>query len=192
MKLNRKELKEHAKVSMKGNMGSFWLTFLLVTLLASLISTIPVIGTIPGTTLSSIIGVAIGRNIWDMGCCETRDPLDLFSRNFFGWIILVFRIAFQVMLWSMLFFIPGIIKAVAYSQALYIYADNPDMKSGEAIKASRQLMKGRFWEYIIYGLSFYPWLLLCACTCGIAAFYVTPYMCICNAGYYRFLSDNIE
>ncbi len=93
-------------------------------------------------------------------------------------------------LWTLLFIIPGIIKGISYSQALYIAYDNPDMSPSDAIKASKKMMKGHKWEYFVLQLSFIGWIFLVILTFGILAiFYVNPYMNMTNALYYENLKQ---
>ena len=54
------------------------------------------------------------------------------------WILM----GLYVFLWSLLFVIPGIIAAYRYRQALYLLLDHPDMRIGECIRESKQLMRG--------------------------------------------------
>ncbi len=92
-----------------------------------------------------------------------------------------------VSLWSLLFWIPGIIAAYRYSQAYYILAENPDMGIMECIRESKAMMVGHKMDKFILDLSFIPWYLLTAVTCGLAALYVSPYTEITNAAFYNSL-----
>lgn len=89
-----------------------------------------------------------------------------------------------ISLWSCLCVIPGIIAALRYSQAFFILAENPDMSIRDCVNESKNLMSGRLWEFFVLQLSFIPWSLLTAVTCGLAGLYVQPYMQITFAGYY--------
>lgn len=60
-------------------------------------------------------------------------------------------------LWSLLFYIPGIIKALSYSMANYILADNPEMTAREALRESKIIMHGHKWELFVLNLSFILW-----------------------------------
>ena len=79
-------------------------------------------------------------------------------------------------LWSLLLIIPGIIKGLGYSMAMYILAENPDMPALEALKKSQEMMDGHKMELFVLYLSFIGWFLLTAVTCGIASLYVTPFV----------------
>lgn len=89
-----------------------------------------------------------------------------------------------VTLWSFLFFIPGIIAGLRYSQSFFVLAENPDMSIRDCVNESKALMSGRLWELFVLQLSFILWGLLSVITFGIASLYVQPYMQITYAGYY--------
>ncbi|MBP5491408.1 MAG: DUF975 family protein [Clostridiales bacterium] len=66
----------------------------------------------------------------------------------------------SIFLWSMLFFIPGIIKTYEYSMVSYILAENPNLKWREAKKLSKQMTRGYKWKMFLTDLSFiYIWIL---------------------------------
>jgi len=65
-------------------------------------------------------------------------------------------------LWSLLFFIPGIIKALSYSMAPYILAEKPELTANDAISESRRMMDGNKWRLFCLCFSFIGWALLCA------------------------------
>lgn len=95
-----------------------------------------------------------------------------------------------LILWSLLCVVPGIIKAISYSQSYFLMAERPELRGSAAITESRRLMQGHKWEYFVFQLSFLPWWLLVAVTCGIAGIYVFPYYETALAGYYRRLVDS--
>lgn len=88
-------------------------------------------------------------------------------------------------LWTCLFIIPGLIAIVAYSQTVYIMLDHPEMTPMQAIRASRQLMRGHKWEYFVLEVSFYGWSLLSVCTLGLLSIWLNPYIGITQASYYN-------
>lgn len=82
-----------------------------------------------------------------------------------------------IFLWSLLFVIPGIIKAYEYYMVPYLLAEYPDMTWREASLRSRDMMYGNKMETFILELSFLPWHFLSAMTGGIVGlFYVNPYV----------------
>lgn len=96
-----------------------------------------------------------------------------------------------LLLWSLLFIIPGIVKAYSYRMVSFIIADNPEMSALDAITKSRDMMRGHKWEAFVLDLSFLGWLILSGCTAGILGiFYVNPYIFETNAELYLALKDN--
>lgn len=87
---------------------------------------------------------------------------DLFSqfRRIGSGIAMNILIAIYVTLWSLLFFIPGIIKGLSYSMTTFILAENPGMSANEAITRSRHLMDGNKWRLFCLNFSFLGWTLL--------------------------------
>lgn len=57
--------------------------------------------------------------------------------------------------WSLLFFIPGMIKQLSYAMTPYIMQDNPDMKAMDAITESRRMMAGNKRNLLKLYLSYY-------------------------------------
>jgi uncharacterized membrane protein len=94
-----------------------------------------------------------------------------FIRSLEGYL----RITIFTFLWSLLFIIPGIIKAFAYSQTFFLMADDKKLSAGEAQKKSIAMMKGHKLDLFVLQLSFLPWAILCALTFGLAAIWVIPY-----------------
>lgn len=78
-------------------------------------------------------------------------------------------------LWSMLFFIPGLIKSYAYAMVKYVMVDF-DLSGTDAITKSRELMRGYKWKLFKLQLSFIGWELLAAFfTFGIGMIFLMPY-----------------
>jgi uncharacterized membrane protein len=143
--------------------------------------------------------LALGLSVVEVGytkiCLNATDGkmvqiADMFStlRQFGRWLIAALLILVKVMLWSLLFFIPGIIAALNYSQTYFIMLDDPDIGAMEAINQSITLMRGHKAEYFVLMLSFILWEMLVSVTLGIAALYVGPYYQLTLAEYYRELS----
>ena len=57
--------------------------------------------------------------------------------------------ALLTFLWGLLFILPGIIKGIAYSQALNIKADNPEYSAMECVRRSNEMMNGRKGKYFL-------------------------------------------
>lgn len=88
-------------------------------------------------------------------------------------------------LWSLLFFIPGIVKTYSYSMAAYILYEHPEMTPNDAITKSRELMDGNKWRLFCLEFSFIGWSILCIFTCGIGVLWLIPYEQTAIAAFYR-------
>jgi uncharacterized membrane protein len=103
-------------------------------------------------------------------------------------IVLNLLIGVFVMLWSLLFVIPGIMAAYSYRLAPYILLDNPEIGGREAIRRSKALMRGHRWDLFLCDLSFIGWALLTALTAGILSVWVVPYQSTTYARFYDVLT----
>ena len=94
-----------------------------------------------------------------------------------------------VLLWSLLFIIPGIMASFSYAMTSYILAENPELTAGEAIEQSKQMMYGHRWRLFCLQFSFIGWELLSALlTLGIGGLWITPYKQAAIAAFYREIS----
>ena len=90
--------------------------------------------------------------------------------------------------WSLLFIIPGIVKAYEYRMIPYLIADDSSLTTKEAFDESRRLMRGNKFKALVLDLSFVGWNILNLCTLGILGFfYVGPYRNQTNAALYEAL-----
>ena len=109
-----------------------------------------------------------------------------FDKNYKNAVKTAFFKDLFIWLWSLLFVIPGIIKAYEYRLVPYIFAENPDMKYSDILAESSKLMKGNKWKTFVLDLSFIGWELLSLCTCGLlSVFYVDPYRLQTDAALYE-------
>ena len=76
----------------------------------------------------------------------------------------------MVMLWSILFVIPGYIALYRYAMTPYIMAENENLSVMEAITESKRIMMGNKWRLFCLDLSFLGWELLGILTLGIGFF----------------------
>ena len=91
-----------------------------------------------------------------------------------------------ILVWLLLFIVPGIIAAYRYSMAPYIMAENPTMTAMEAIEESKRLMANNKWRLFCLQLSFIGWYILAALTAGIGGIFLAPYT---KAAYTAFYLD---
>ena len=150
----------------------------------------------------SILAIVVAIVQFVLGCIVTvgyaRFNLDLVDgeegtvqtlfRYFPQWktmLVAGFLQGLYIVLWTLLFIIPGIIAVYRYAMTSYILAENPEMSAGEAIDRSEELMKGNKWRLFCLQFSFIGWSILCAFTLGIGTLWLTPYMEAASAAFYR-------
>ena len=90
-----------------------------------------------------------------------------------------------VALWSLLFFIPGIIKSLSYAMTNYILVDYPELSANRAIDLSREMMKGHKYDLFYLYLGFAGWFILSMFTLGIGLFWLIPYAQVAQASFYQ-------
>ncbi len=89
-------------------------------------------------------------------------------------------------LWSLLFIIPGIVKAYEYRMIPYLLADDATLTKEQAFAISKEMMTGNKWKAFVLDLSFLGWHILSLFTLGILEiFYVAPYEYSTDAALYR-------
>lgn len=82
----------------------------------------------------------------------------------------------RIALWSLLFYIPGIIKYYQYRFVPYIIAESPHLTAAQAMEISTRMTTGNKGEMFVLDLSFFGWYILAYFACGIGLFFVPPYV----------------
>ncbi len=188
--MRRANLKEFAKSRLNGRWGiaiGVNLVYGLLVFFSALL------GGIPGLILSGVLAYGY-MNFFLRLVREDETPdfgviFDGFNR-FGDTCVAGLLIALYTFLWSLLFVIPGIIKGYAYAMTYFIMKDHPELKAGEAITASKMMMKGHKWRLFVLDLSFLGWYILNCFTFGLLVLlYVDPYLQTSRAAFYEDLKS---
>lgn len=116
-----------------------------------------------------------------------------FDHNYMKNVKILFLRSLYIFLWSLLFFIPGIIKSFEYMMVPYIIKEYPEMEAKEVFALSREMMTGNKLFAWVLKLSFIGWEILSFCTFGIlGVLYVNPYKYITEANFYTKLKKPIK
>lgn len=99
---------------------------------------------------------------------------------------------FYITLWSLLFFIPGIIKRYSYALTYYIRYDNSELSSNECIELSMKMMDGHKMDLFLLHLTFVGFSFIGTFTCGLANFFLVPFMDIIMAQFYEDVKAKYE
>ena len=91
-----------------------------------------------------------------------------------------------IFLWTLLLIIPGIIASFRYAMAFFIIADDEDCGPLEAIRRSKEMMKGNKWKFFCLHWRFVGWALLATFfTFGLGYLWLVPYMQTSFAKFYE-------
>ncbi|MBQ1369325.1 MAG: DUF975 family protein [Firmicutes bacterium] len=107
-----------------------------------------------------------------------------FTKYGHTFVTLLLRDVFLI-LWTLLFIVPGLVKSYSYRMVPFILRDNPELSATQVISASRRLMNGHKWKTFVFDLSYIGWFLLGAITFGLVnIFWTEPYRQNANAALY--------
>ncbi len=190
--MNRAELKANAKGQIKGKIGILFVITLIIVAISAAAGF--VLGLIPGGSIATGVIVTpafalslirVYLNVVNGGTPAAGDSFSGFD-DFWSAFKVNFLVGLFTFLWSLLFVIPGIIKALSYSMSMYILAENKGKSARECIEESKKMTDGHKMDLFVLGLSFIGWALLGSITFGIAYIWVLPYMqaTYTNAYYY--------
>ena len=112
-----------------------------------------------------------------------------FDHSYMNVVKIMFMKQLKTFAWTLLFIVPGIIKAYEYRMIPYIVAENPEISYDDAFATTKRMMDGNKWNSFVLDLSFILWNLLSACTLGLlSVFFVGPYIRLTDAALYEKLS----
>lgn len=181
------ELRAAARKQLQGNWGKAVLVALLYSVIAFLLGIIPYLGPLINFVISGALVLGLYAFYVELVRGNSPHIEKMFDgfKNFVRAFVLQFLVALFTLLWSLLLIVPGIIAAYRYSQAFLILNDNPDMSAMDAIRKSKEMMKGRKGKLFLLQLSFIGWALLCVITVGIGFLWLTPYMLTAQVNFYE-------
>ncbi|MEW4151838.1 DUF975 family protein [Bacillus thuringiensis] len=99
---------------------------------------------------------------------------------------LSFTIAFFVLL--AISIVGMIVMYFSYALTYYVMIENPEYSVSQAMKESKNLMKGHKLDLFLLWLSFIGWVVLALLTFGIGFLWLSPYMSTTTAHFYRYIS----
>ena len=181
--MNRIELKSAAKSQIKGKIGILFLISLIIvviTIIATLVlNLIPVVGSL---IASIFVAPAFSLSLYKVyltvaagGTPVAGDAFEGFN-DFWAAFKVTFLVGLYTYLWSLLFIIPGIVKAYSYSMSLYVLAENKGKSARECIEESKKMTEGKKMDLFVLDLSFIGWVILGYITLGIAYIWIMPYI----------------
>ncbi len=192
--MSRKELKDLAKLQIEGKIGSLFLLTVVMSLISAVCSSLIGVGVVLNLVATSAMSLSMIYVHFRIAADPSYKPKvrELFDGfdNFWPFLKVTLLSGLFTFLWSLLFIVPGIVKAISYSQAPFIIAENPNMPAMEALRQSERMMAGRKMDYFVLNLSFIGWALLAIPTLGLISIWLTPYMNMTMVNFYSGLKSS--
>lgn len=140
----------------------------VVAIAASIVGAISLIGVI----ISILCNVFV-KNPYEVGLkyffvrneegqASFKDAFTTFKDDYLNVCKVIFMKNLMVGLWSLLLVIPGIIKALEYSQVEFIVSDDHSIYWKDALAMSSDMTYGKKMDIFMLDLSFIGWDILCA------------------------------
>lgn len=132
------------------------------------------------------------RNAYKNACLTHFDWKTVFSGFSKGYSKIMATYVIRdiyIFFWSMLFIIPGIMKAYSYRFVPYLLKDYPDMTTSEILRFSTELTMGFRWQILMMDISFIGWTVINTLTYGLTGLYSHPYVRLADAQLYLTLKD---
>lgn len=183
-----------ARESLKGKWEIAILTFLILILISGSGGAVHILGSIatlivggPLTLGAAIFSLNLSRNK-EIKIEQIFQGFNRFEVSLVAYLLMIL----YIILWTLLFIIPGIIAALSYSMTFYILADDPLCKAEEALQKSKQMMEGYKWKLFYLYLRFLLLAFLCVLTLGIGFLWLIPYINITMAKFYEDIRETIK
>lgn len=115
-----------------------------------------------------------------------NDMFDYFKRDYSRSVpTLLLAALAEVGLGIITLFIGTFILQYAYAMVPYLLRDYPELTATEALRTSREMMKGHKWDLFVLDLTFIGWGILCLFTAGIGLLWLQPYVSAAHAHFYE-------
>jgi len=190
--MTRAQLKARARMQL-GN-GIFTNPWLMAVLVSFIHGAVMGVGSnIPAGALILIGPMSYGMAYVFLKQARDNQPINVgdlfkgFVNDFGGTFMIGLMTGLFTALWSLLFVIPGIVKAYSYSMAYYIKLDHPEYNWRQCMNESQAIMQGYKMTLFVQDLSFIGWMIVGSFALGIGTLWVIPYMQATRAQFYNSL-----
>lgn len=194
-------LKQQAKAQL-GNciFAKNWLLMVVVGLAIGVVSAVAnnplFLGGILGLVIMGAVSYGLARITVNLARGGEKinfaDLIKGFTEGFFKIFLLGFMSSLFIFLWTLLFFIPGLVKSYSYAMAPYIMQDDPSKGWNQCITESRQMMKGHKAQLFWLDVSFIGWIIVSCLTGGIGFIFLAPYKRQAYANFYLAVKEAQE
>ncbi len=180
-----RELMARARASLQGQWGNAVVACIIYLVISFGMNMIPFAGLL-GLLIAGPFSV--GFSIFFLSVIRTRGEVGQIFAGFpqFGRALGAYLlIVLFIILWTLLFIIPGLIMSYAYMMTFFVLADDPQVGAREAIRRSKEMMHGHKWKLFCLYFRFIGWSLLALLTCGIGFLWLMPYVQTAMAHFYE-------
>jgi len=187
-------LTSQARAALKGHWRAAVGAFVIYLAIGSLICAIPILGWIASIFVSGPLVVGLKKYFLrrfrqeQVSVNQILDGFSCFVPSFLTW----FFCSIFIFLWLLLLIVPGIIAALSYAMALFIVADNPGIDALQAIRKSKEMMRGNKGKLFCLACRFIGWFLLGILSLGIGFLWIGPYWATSLAAFYQDLAKAPE
>ena len=132
------------------------------------------------------IGVGLALfflNIHTGNKLEIKTIFNPFKEVWLNSVLAYFMMIVIILIGFLLFFIPGVIATLMFSQVLYIIAEDNKIDPYNALVKSKKMMEGNKWKLFKIWLIILLLAIVCILTLGIGFIWLAPYQ---NAVYAKF------
>lgn len=200
--MSRAEIKTWAKAKIKGHIWELLVPIVVAGILTSLTVGQQVTTGTDGAAAVQVEGgfnlgfffyfVTVGLTYFMVKFIndEEHEFKDLF--RFAGDYVRIFVVnllqCIFIVLWALLFIIPGIMKAFSYALVPFLLADDKykNLSYTAVLKKSEEMMKGHRMDYFVFCLSFIGWFFLAPFTLFLLFIWLSPYF---ETAKTKFLND---
>lgn len=188
------EITASAHAALKGRWGQPMGFCVLLWLINTVISMIPNVGNLISLFVTGAFTFGISVYFLTLirgGQTQLGNMFDGF--HVYGKTLgLYLFMSLLIFLWLLLLIIPGIIASLAYSQAFFLLVDHPDLRVTDAVRRSKEMMKGHKWRLFCMQLWFALLSILCIFTLFIGFLWLVPYMYASLAKFYEDLQPPLN
>lgn len=174
-----RELTARARASLSGQWGTAVAATVIFYALMSILSCGALFISGPLFLGMAVLFLSIIRGRGEVG--QLFSGFQEFGRTLGAYLLM----GLFVMLWLLLFIIPGIVMSYAYAMTYFVMADDSKIGPLEAIRRSKEMMRGHKWKLFCLYCRFIGWSLLALLTCGVGYLWLIPYMQTAMAHFYE-------
>ena len=198
------EYRAQAREALRNQWGDAAITSLIILVIAMVISTPSIITSLKGSDWGGSISTLLSVLVLPLQYAFYISLLDRVRTNETNIVNYTITYARQHAYANMRFLVAGllimilssllavvtlgigaIILSYAYGMVPYLLHDYPELSPREAMKISREMMRGQKWNLFVLDFTFIGWILLSILTLGLGVLFVQPYMLTARAAFYE-------